>query len=578
MRLVDTRRVTGPGLLLQGPGAVIEAELEPGDDPAAAAAAWERWARRTLDAVGWGSETTRVRAHPGGLSLGITAPFDALYAATELNEWAFAAAADELRGVAPRSLQDASVRLREEIEEETIPRLAALCREAGARGVAFLSDGSAASVGLGRGSLSWALPDLPLPEEVPWEAVHDIPVVMVTGTNGKTTTVRLLSAMAKAGGRVPGSCTTDEVSIAGEVVERGDFAGPMGARRVLRDRHVGLAVLETARGGILRRGLVVGRATAAAVTNVSADHLGEWGVHHLEDLAAAKLVVARVVPATGRVVLNADDAVLAARGGEVAASVTWFTMAEDGAPVRGHLAAGGTACLVRDGALVLAHGAESTVVARLDAVPMAMGGAAPYNVANALCAIGLADALGLPVEAMAAALASFGTGGSNPGRGQVTEVGGLRVLVDFAHNPAAMEGLVRMALSLGSQRTVVALGQAGDRDDDAIRALVRAAARLRPHRVVVKEHPTLLRGRGEGEVPAVFRRALADEGLAVEPEVATDDLDAARRALAGAEAGDLVVLPVYTERARVLGFLETLRESGWTAGAPLPEAEAEGAA
>lgn len=556
MKLLDSRRLTGPNLLLDRPGAVIEVALEP--DEAMAVAAWEEQARRMLDAVGWSGETIAARTFPGGASLAISAPIDALYAATEVNEWAWAAAEASFRGEEP-DLAAGREALVKSIAGEANPALLGLRDAAAARGVAFLSDSRLVSVGLGIGSLTWPADGLPAPSSVDWSAVHDVPVLLVTGTNGKTTTVRLAAAMAGAAGKVPGSTTTDRIEIGGEVIESGDFSGPEGARAVLRDRRVEIAVLETARGGILRRGLVLPCVDAALVTNIAADHLGDYGIHDLPGLAAAKMLIARAVKADGRVVLNADDPELVAAAGQVRAPLMWFTLDPENPVVARHVAAGGEAVLVEDGFLVLDRGGERTAVVAVEEVPIALGGAARYNVANALGAIGLASAAGLPVAAMAAGLRQMlGTPEDNPGRANLFERHGVRILVDYAHNPHGVAAVVDVARALPAARRLMVLSQAGDRSDEAIRDLARAAWELRPDRIVIKELPEMLRGRRLGEIPRLLEDELLRLGMpAAGLEHADSELDAARRALAWARAGDLLVLLVHKHRDEVLELIRT---------------------
>jgi UDP-N-acetylmuramyl tripeptide synthase len=161
------------------------------------------------------------------------------------------------------------------------------------RGLTFLAGEGEASLGSGTGVTRWPLDALPDPGRIRWDQVHDVPVALVTGSNGKTTVVRLLAAMARQSGRVTGISSTEGVTVHGGTVGEGDFSGPEGARLVLRHREVEVAVLETARGGLLRRGLPIERADVAVVTNVAADHLGEFGVGSLDELAETKLLVAR---------------------------------------------------------------------------------------------------------------------------------------------------------------------------------------------------------------------------------------------------------------------------------------------
>jgi len=568
MHLIDSRRLTGPNLLLDRPGAVLEVSLLDGEE--IVVPIWKAKVRWLLDEIGWTGEQIASRLFLGGAMLAISAPIDALYTATEINELAWESVEAVRAGRQEPSLAEAAERLRLELADEVNPEMLALRDAAAARGVSFLSDDRLASVGLGTGSLTWPVDALPAPEAVDWAAVHDVPVLLVTGTNGKTTTVRLLAAMVSATGAIPGVTSTDRIEVGGEVVARGDFSGPVGARALLQDRRVEVAILETARGGILRRGLAVDRAKAALITNISADHLGEFGVYDLPSLATAKMVVTRVVEPDGRVVLNADDPQLVAAAGPApglapgfipkksAVPVTWFSLDPAHPKVRERLEAGGEACFLEDGALVLARGSARTSVVRVEEVPITFGGAARHNIANALGAIGMAAALGLPVEAMAAGLRRVGgTPEDNPGRANLFERNGVRILLDYAHNPNGLKALLDIARSLPAERRLMILGQAGDRSDGAIRDLVRVAWTFHPDRVVVKEMEELLRGRNAGEVPAVLVDELLKLGAAPESVTRTgSELEAVQEALAWARPGDLLVLLVHAQRDEVLAAIE----------------------
>ena len=564
MPIFDSRRLTGPNLLLDGPGAVVEvaAPFDPGAAEAVIAV-WREGARRLVEAVGWAGERLAARSHRGGLSLAVSAPLDALYAATEVAEeaWSFAAARFGL--AAPDrpllSIEEAAFRLRESIAAERNPRLTALAAAAAARGIAFLWDAERASAGLGAGSATWPIAALPSPGEVDWPAVHDVPVALVTGTNGKTTTVRLLAAIAKAAGRVAGLTSTDRVAVGGETIERGDFSGPEGARALLRDRRVELAILETARGGILRRGLALSAVDAAAVTNVAADHLGEHGVDDLAALAQTKLVPVRAVRPKGAAVLNADDPELVRRGPAASrASIAWFSLERGNPVLASHLAAGGAGAYLDGGDLVLAGRGRRRAVARGADLPFARGGAARHNVANALASATLAQALGLSDEAIGGGLAAIGgTAADNPGRGNLFELGGARLLLDYAHNPHGLSALLDLAAAFPATRRLILLGQAGDRDEAAVRELAATAWRLAPDRIVVKELPAMLRGRRRGEIPALLADELRHQGApAAAISHAPDELAAVEEALAWVRPGDLAILLVHTDRDEVLARLE----------------------
>jgi cyanophycin synthetase len=486
------------------------------------------------------------------------------------------AACGDLEALPPEaeSVEAAAPRLRSAIEAEREPRLIALRDAARARGVTFLTDEDQTSVGLGAGSVTWPTDDLPAPEDVDWQAVHDVPVVLVTGTNGKTTTVRLLCSIARAAGLIPGSTSTDGIVVGDRIVDADDWAGPGGARQVLRIHDVELGILETARGGILRRGLGVPRSDASLVTNVAADHLGEYGVEDVPSLADAKLVVARVVRAEGRVVLNAEDeqvveAAERARGlGLIRAPTTWFSANGDLPIIARHLAGGGDACTADGGELVLWRSGRRVAAIGVDRVPITLGGAARFNVRNALAALGVATALGLPVEAIAAGLEALqGSPADNPGRLNLFQLDGVNVLVDFAHNPHGMAALVEVADSLPAQRRLIVLGQAGDRDDESIRGLARAAWEAEPDLVVIKEMSKYLRGRDEGVVPALIESELREIGAPAEAVLrAESEIEAVRTVLARAAPGDLILLTAHSDRDEVLDLLSGLQERGRAAG------------
>jgi len=571
MKLLDSRRLTGPNLLQEQPGAVLDVALDP-TEAEVAVAAWRERARALLDAVGWTAEETAVRLFPDGASLSFSARVDCLYAATEVNEEAWRAAEAAVRGEPAPDLADAADRLRAAIDRESNPALLALQAAAEARGVAFLSDDEVVSVGLGTGSLSWPVRELPALDEIPWERVHDVPVVLVTGTNGKTTTVRLLAAMARAAGLAAGLTSTDRIEVDGELIERGDCSGPGSARTLLRDPRVELAILETARGGMLRRGLAVRRAEAAAVTNIAADHLGEFGVNDLEALAEVKILVARAVGSEGKLVLNGDDPLLVARAGRLTAPVAWFSLDPERPAFQELLGPDTTAWVLHNGEIERWHGGWKQTLAHVDEIPIAFGGAARHNIANALTALALGAAIRLPDEPMLRALRQVrGTAEDNPGRANLLELGGTKILLDYAHNPHGLTALLGLATNLpGRRRLLLVLGQAGDRSDEAIRDLARTAWSIRPDRIIVKELPEMLRGRSEGEVPAILEDELRRLGAPEESlGRASNEIEAVREALAWARPGDQLVLLVHTQRDAVFELLGRLRDSGWSAGQPV---------
>lgn len=499
--------------------------------------------------------------------------------ATEVAEqgWVHAERAAGLAEGGALDLQAAVDRLRAAAAAERDPRFAVLHAEALARGVTITYDDDALSLGAGCGSRTWPRAELPAPPEVPWAGLREIPVALVTGSNGKTTTTRLLAALLRAAGHVTGLCSTDGVRIGDAQVESGDWAGPAGARRVLRDPAVQAAALETARGGILRRGLATRRADAAIVLNISADHFGEYGVHDLESLAHTKLVVGRPIGPAGRLVLNADDPTLLRLGPAERAPILWIS--QDGAHphLTRHVARGGDACVVAGDVVRLHRGGRWEEVCGVADILIAAHGAARHNVENALGAIALAATLGVPLATMREVLPRFGERlADNPGRMNRLQVGGVTAIVDFAHNPAGVAALAAAARDMPARRRLVILGQAGNRDDAAIRELARAAwetvgAPGHFDRVLLKEMAGYRRGRGEYEIPGIMAEELRRLGAPAEAiEVCESEFVAVQRAFAWAEPGDLLLLTVHAERPRVVAWLDGLVASGWRPGEELP--------
>lgn len=581
----DSRRLTGANLYFDGPGAALETARGLAFD-AAALQRWRANVSRLRAALDWPDGAACVREHASGASLAFEAPPDQLYTATEANEWALHAALGQRADDAPVDDETASPRLhvahydddealrrlRELARAEANPAMLALVAAARARGVPAHADDETLSIGEGEASQAWPVDALPEIDTVPWTRLRAIPKAVVTGSNGKTTTVRLLAAMLRAHGLATGYSSTDGLFIDGERVEAGDYSGPVGARTVLRDTRVEAAVLETARGGLLRRGLVASGARVAVVTNVSADHFGEYGVHSLDDIAAVKLVVAKALAADGVLVLNADDPLLVRRAAATGvARIGWFAFDLGDALARSAIACGMRA----DRLLLSIDGAEHDL-GDATAMPLALGGSARYNIANAAAAALAAFALGIASGTIASVLARFGDDPrDNPGRLQRWRLGEVQVLLDYAHNPDGLRGLLQVAGNLrAGGRLALILGQAGNRGDDDIRELAAVAAQSHPDRVWLKDIAgDYLRGRAPGEIAAILFGALRAAGLDADAlPVCLDETQASREALQWARAGDVLVLPIHEPERRdeVVALLDRLRDDGWSAGQRLP--------
>lgn len=571
MELLDSRRLPGANLLWERPGAVIDVSAEPSLLPQLIEA-WKLAARARLDGVGWTEHDCQVRISRSGASLAISAPLDALYAATEVNESAWAAACAALAGEPPIDLTAEVEKLRDTIDEERNPPLLRLRSIAHEHEVAFLSDDDLASVGLGCGSQSWPVSDLPRPADVDWTKIHDIPCALITGTNGKTTTARLLAAIAVAAGKVPGLSSTDGVRVGQEIVDAGDWSGPGGARLVLRHPRTEIGILETARGGMLRRGLAMERCDVAAVLNVGEDHLGEWGVGSLQGLAEGKFVVTRVADVA---VVNADDEVVARRGDALPQPVVWFSLDAQHPRITASLAKGGAASFLENDAVYWQRGSQRERVLSIAEIPVTMNGAARYNIANVLAAVAIAQQLGIELAHIQAGLRNFQNSVTdNPGRLNHFEIAGVQAIVDYAHNPHGFEAVFDMMNQLPAKRRLVLLGQAGDREEKSIRKLARQTWAAQPDRIVIKEMEAHLRGRELGEVPAMIAEELRRAGATkAHYEHAPSEPEAVRAAFSWAQPGDLLMLLCHDKREQVLAWLTSLQASNWAPGQAPPAIE-----
>lgn len=580
----DSRRLTGGNLYFDDVGAVLETQGTLPD--AAALRAWDEAVQRACDALGWPPQARVARRHASGVSLALVAPLDQLFSATEVNEWAWCCVYEAQHGTlagrwhAPGhpALWDEPAAMRTLLAfaaAERQPALLSLVRAAQQRGLPVLIDDELLSIGAGDGAACWPLTQLPTVDGVDWNTLHTVPVALVTGSNGKTTTVRLLAAMTQAHGSHTGHSCTDGVFIDGRAIAAGDYSGPAGARAVLRAPGVQAAILETARGGLLRRGLAVQRAQVAVVTNVSDDHFGEYGIHDLTDLAAVKLTVARVIDDSGLLVLNADDATLSAQARDLHCPIGWFALDDAHPRLQAARVAGSPTCAVRDGHLWLSIQGRQHDLGAVAAMPLSFNGSAGYNIANLAAAALAAAALGIGSGTIRATLARFGAShADNPGRLQHWQLGSLQVFVDYAHNPEGLRGLLQVATGQGKGgRLGLLLGQAGNREAPEIRELAATAARFRPAQVMLKDIEGYLRGRAAGEVAGILRKQLQDDG--VPPAAIIDCLDetvAAQRLLTWAQAGDVLVLPTHgvLARQRVSALLDALQAQGWQPGMGLP--------
>jgi cyanophycin synthetase len=396
-----------------------------------------------------------------------------------------------------------------------------------------------------------------------------IPVIAVTGTNGKTTTVRMIGHILQQAGLRVGMSTTDGVYSGGRLVYDADASGPRSAEMVLDDTTVEAAVLETARGGIIRRGLGYDRADVAVITNIADDHLGMDGVDDTDELVGVKALVAEEIQDGATVVLNADDPAVAAmaerpRVREHAPVLRYFSLDGTNPVIEQHRRAGGLTYELRDGHLVEFEGARPRPLLSLDELPGAFGGLAPHVVANALAAVAACRGVGVSAKDIRRALATFTPAEFNPGRGHVYLAGDSPVIVDYGHNAAALDATGAMISNVWGGRPAAAITLPGDRRDDLIAGTAEVIA-ARFGRVIVYEDADQ-RGRAPGEMTELITAAMRR----VRPDISCAAADGPQEALraALAEAAGNPVLFLYEKLAMAREALGAIGAQPWPAGRP----------
>lgn len=367
-----------------------------------------------------------------------------------------------------------------------------------------------------------------------------IPIFSITGTNGKTTTTRLIAHILKTSGNTVGFTTTDGTYIGNQQITRGDNTGPVSAQLVLKDPTVDVAVLETARGGIIRSGLGFDYCDIGVVMNIAADHLGLKDVNTLEDLARVKSVVPRAVSAEGYAVLNAEDDLVYGMRELVDGHVVLFSMDESNKNIQRQARRGRISCVYENGYITILKGKWKVRIERAVNIPVTYGGRAEFMVQNVLAATLAAFVHGVSIEAIRMGLTTFNAGtAQTPGRLNFVEIGDTTMLMDYAHNPAGLRELVKFVSKLPNKYRTVVMNGTGDRRDEDIREFGRVAGENFDRIVIRRGH--YLRGRDEQNMYDLLKTGIRESGREPVIRVIPEGPDAIRHAVKNARKNELVV-------------------------------------
>jgi cyanophycin synthetase len=381
--------------------------------------------------------------------------------------------------------------------------------------------------------------------EMLFPADHDyeVPIVAITGTNGKTTTAKLIAHTLKYCGKKVGFAGTTGVEIDGAEIVCGDYSGPEGAGMVLREPTIDHAVLEVARGGIVRRGLGFDNCNVGVLLNVDEDHIGTDGVEDLEDLALVKSTVIEVVKPSGVSVINADDPVSIGLVGRAGGHLALFSLHADNEAVVQHVAAGGTAVVLLDGYVVIQSAEPSVRLLSVLEVPITMGGVVTFNISNVLAAVAALHGLGIPVDMIRSGISTFHASATqNPGRMNVIDFITFKVLIDYGHNVPAVKALGEVLPRITNGRKIVIAHGTGSRLDDDIKQFGAALASVYDHILIADIDP---RNRQPGETAALLLSGIRGAGMRDEcAQVLLDPMQAIDRAFEIVQAGDLIVVQV----------------------------------
>ena len=551
------RVLAGDNIFFAGVGAIMELATR---DGRVFALAYEEMLHKVLAAVGWQEVTVFKKIYPYGVIFALATEYDLTYAGCRVLAITFDLVAAKFQQLQLPAFAAEVDYLAYVIEQERFLTLRNIYQEAKKRGLNVYLLESTLSLGSGRGVYSANINEISF-SDVPWEQSYEIPSVIVTGTNGKTTTVRLTSFISQYAGKVVGYCSTDGAVVAGEIVATGDLSGPSGNRTVMTNPAVEVAVLEVARGGLVKRGLATSSVSAAVVINVSEDHLGVNGIESVLDLARTKFIVHNAIRQGGQSIINLDDELSLQFMAQLSHPKAVISQKLSESAVLAYLSnPADYAAYVADQAFYVYRAGQKHFIAPLNAVDLTYKGLAQHNIENVLIAICLSIELGRTYVEIQAGLLAFINDEHNLGRFNFFAVHQSKILVDYGHNLAAIEQMLKFARSIASAKTKITLllGFSGDRKF-MIDNIAQSVVKHNIDYVILKLFANHLRGAESGEVAQLMEQRLIKQGFNGANIIATvaTEMEALELVLTQLEAEHIYILLCQDDAAGVIAKIKS---------------------
>ena len=384
----------------------------------------------------------------------------------------------------------------------------------------------------------------------------NIPVISITGTNGKTTTTRLTAHVLSNMGYKVGMTTTDGIYVDGECIDKGDDTGYNSAKAILLNKEVEVAVLETARGGMLRKGLAYELADVAAITNITEDHIGIDGINSIEELAHLKSLVGEAVKEDGYVVINADDKWSKSILKNIKAKKIFFSKKKDNVLIQDAISSGNIAVYIEDNILCVTSEKKKYKVVDVANIPITLGGVLDFNIENIMASCGVLVGMGIDYCMISKGFRSFKLDSKyNSGRFNMYDVNGIKVILDYGHNLEGYRAILKSLIKIKKNNLIGVIGVPGDRSDSVINKIGTMCGNVM-NNIYIKEDKDK-RGRKEGEVASLLKSSVdaCDNG---EAKIILDEKEALKEALNNAESGDCIIV-FYEELSSLEKVIENYK-------------------